>query len=63
MTRSKGKREAWKKLKHELETKMHEMSLLEGQINGSSTARVSPPFFSALSFISLLFFLTEIKFR
>ena len=64
MTRSKGKREVWKKLEHELEIKMHEMSLLEGQINGSSAARVSPPFFSTLSFISPLFSpsLTEIEF-
>ena len=53
MTRSKGKREVWKKLEHELEIKMHEMSLLEGQISDSSTARVSPPFL--LSFISPLF--------
>ena len=53
MTRSKGKREEWRKLEHELEIKMHEMSLLEGQINGSSAARVSPPFL--LSFISPLF--------
>ena len=40
MAKGKGKREAWKKLEHELEIKMHEMSLLEGQINGSSAARV-----------------------
>ena len=53
MTRLKGKREAWRKLEHESEIKMHEMSLLEGQISDSRTARVSPPFL--LSFISPLF--------